>query len=120
MTEIQSKPSREDSQQIPECKMPSTRWFWAWFAIGFSLVFLVMALSVKMDYMHPSGSAVVECRLWKYYIVEFRRQLSVSSLGPAQSNISTLLQTIFFHVFFSILGGGVFAGMRLLVGKLKK
>ena len=60
---------------------------WAWFAVGFAIVFVTMALCMTIFSMQPYGGNDVACvsfRLWKYYMIELNRQLRPSRLiGPA-------------------------------------
>jgi hypothetical protein len=88
-----------------------------WFGIGFLLVFLGMLFFVKMHVMHPSGNGVVECPLWRYYGSELSKQVTPQNLGPASNNGSAFGETLLIHIILSVLGGGVFAGARVLVCK---
>jgi hypothetical protein len=121
MTEDQSKSLQEVGAPSADPGVLMKRRLWVWFAVGFTIVFVAMALSVTMYTMLPSSDGVIASRLWQYYIVEFRRYLGpYASLGPARSGSSTLLQTLFFHVLFSSLGGGVLVGLRLLMRRPKQ
>ncbi|MGO8688609.1 MAG: hypothetical protein ACLQLG_03165 [Thermoguttaceae bacterium] len=88
---------------------------WLWFGAGFLSVFVAMALCVTMYTTPPSGIAVVACPLWKYYAIDLRRQLGPAVLGPASGRGSGLIETMFFHVVISLLGGGALVEARLLV-----
>lgn len=88
-----------------------------WFGIGFLLVFVAMLLLVRMHVMHPSGNAVVECPLWRYYGNELYKQVTPHNLGPASSNSSASGETLFFHVLLSVVGGCVFAGAGVVIGR---
>ncbi len=85
-----------------------------WFGIGFLLVFVGMLLLVKIQVMHPSGNAVVECPLWRYYGNELYKEVTPQNFGPASSNSSALGETLFQHILLSALGGGVLAGVTRL------
>jgi hypothetical protein len=88
---------------------------WAWFGIGFLCVFIVMAICVRMYTVSPAGNAAVRCPLWRYYLVEFHRQVSSTTLGPASAGGTGLTATVFVHALISTLGGGVLLAARLLV-----
>jgi hypothetical protein len=99
-------------------RRPRSRRLGMWFGVGFLLVFAMMALCITMHALSASGAAVTQCPLWKYYVIEFRRQLTATTLGPATSGGSTVIETLFFHVLISVLGGGLLVGARLLMGKI--
>src|SRR5437868_3687141 len=97
-----------------------TRPLWPWFAAGFGTVFLVMSLTVNMYSMHPSGNAVIGCKLWQYYLLEFDRALHSSGYaGPASGSTSAALITAFQHVLASVVGGEVMLGVGWVVRKIK-
>jgi hypothetical protein len=75
--------------------------------VGFCLVFLAMSLTGTMYTMHPSGGGVVECKLWRYYIIEIRQSLnsSAGALGPTTGSFSAVAVTAFQHVLCSAVGG---------------
>ncbi len=98
----------------------SSRRLWLWFGAGFLLVFIAMALCVTMYTMPPSGNAVVQCPLWKYYAIELPRQFGPTVLGPASGRGSGLIETMFFHVVISLLGGGALVEARLLVRRSRR
>lgn len=75
-----------------------------WFGIGFTAVFGAMLVLVKMHVMHPSGKAVVECPLWRYYGNELYKLVTPHSMGPASSNVSAFGETLFVHILLSVLG----------------
>ena len=116
-------PSREAREtDSAEKKSVRSGRLWLWFVIGFLLVFIMMALFVTMYSLHPSGNAAVACRLWEYYFIEFRRVVGPYNniLGPATGSSSTAIETAFFHVLFSVIGGAVLAGVGWCVRKIKR
>jgi hypothetical protein len=95
---------------------------WAWFSVGFLVVFVAMAmlLCVKMGVMNPSGVAVVDCPLWRYYVIEFRKELSPTVFGPGSHSGSAVIETLLFHVLLSAFGGGLVLGARLFASRKRK
>lgn len=94
------------------------RRLWPWFAAGFLLVFVGMSFGITMHTMLPSGDGVVECRLWRYYIVEIRRAAGPTTLGPAAGG-SSVAETAVFHVLLSVVGGAVLTGIGWGVRKVR-
>jgi hypothetical protein len=85
---------------------------WLWFAAGFIVVFVGMALGITMYPMLPSGRGVVACPLWRYYLIEAGRALNSSgALGPASGSSSAAIVTALLHVSCSALGGAAAAGI---------
>jgi hypothetical protein len=96
------------------------RHLWLWFVAGFLMGFLAMSLTITMYSMHPSGNAVVGCKLWEYYLIEIQRALSSSgNLGPATGSSSAAVTTAFQHILFSAVGGAVMLGIGWGVCKIK-
>ncbi len=83
------------------------RRLWLWVVGGFLLVFVGMLLLVHVLAIHPSGQYLVQYQLWEYYVVRVPRLFVTTTLGPASGGTSTLFETAFFHLLFSVIGGGV-------------
>ena len=95
------------------------RW-WLWFLAGFLLVFVGMSLTVTRFSMHPSGNAVVSCKLWEYYVIEIQRALrSSGNLGPATGSSSAAVATAVQHVLCSAVGGAAMLGIAWGVRKIQ-
>lgn len=79
---------------------------WIWFVAGFLVVFVCLSLSITMYSLLPSGNTVVRCKLWRYYVIEFRRVLSsANAIGPASGNSSALATTVLQHFLCSLAAG---------------
>lgn len=91
------------------------------FIAGFLIVFVAMSLTVTMYAMHPSGGAVVECKLWQYYTIEIRRAMSPSSstLGPGTDGFSAAAVTAFQHLLCSAVGGVGMLGVAWAIRKIR-
>jgi hypothetical protein len=93
---------------------------WLWFVAGF--VFLFFALSATVT-MHPSGNAVVECKLGRYYMIEIARAMHVSgnALGSGAGGFSATIAIAGQHLLCSAVGGvampGVGWSMRQIRGR---
>lgn len=93
---------------------------WLWFAIGFLLVFVCTSVTYTMYYMHPSGNAIVQCKLCEYYLIEGRRALRpVTVLGPASGSRSVLATTGLLHLLVSAVGGAAMMGIGWVFYKIK-
>lgn len=105
----------------PKEHCPARAQLWSWFIVGFLLVFVGMSIAITMHAMHPSGRAVVECRLWQYYILELRRALRASSgaLGPATGSSMAALVTLAEHLLLSAAGGGLSLGLAWGIRKVR-
>jgi hypothetical protein len=94
---------------------------WWWFIVGFFLVFVGMSVAITMYPMHLSGRAVVQCRLWQYYIIEIRRALRSSSgaFGPATGSSAAALIILAQHLLLSAAGGGLALGLGWGIRKVR-
>jgi hypothetical protein len=93
---------------------------WPWFVIGFLIVFVGLALAVTMLSLHPSGRYVVSCKLWQYYVLEFRKWLNSSgNLGPTTGNDERALLMLCQHVLFSLAGGAAALAIGWVVRKVR-
>jgi hypothetical protein len=95
----------QDSSPSGHCRKPRHRKLWLWFVAGFAIVFIGMVLSVKMHMVLPSGEGVLQCRLWRYYIIEIHRAMGPRHIGPTTGSTFAAFQTGLFHVLLSVLGG---------------
>jgi bacteriorhodopsin len=112
---IELMPKVRDNASIRPAR---ARPLWLWFVTGFWTVFLVMSLTIRMHSMLPSGDAVIGCKLWQYYILEFERALHSSGyVGPASGSTSAAVETAFEHVLTSAAGGAVMLGIGWAVRK---
>ncbi len=92
---------------------------WRWFAIGFLVVFIGMLALFEMNAMLPSGTGLMRCRLWQYYMIEMRGTFSMSNLGPASGNSSAAMMMAFVHILFSVIGGAVVMVLAGLICKTR-
>ena len=114
---IPSKPIRDENDHQPGT--PKRR-LWFWFVAGFLLVAIGMSLTVTWHTLDLSGQAVIECKLWWYYIFEIRRAVNSSGhLGPTTGSSSAALTTAFQHLLFSTGGGAVALAIGWLVRQYK-
>lgn len=112
--------------QVDPAKLPGAdprqakkRW-WLWFLAGFLVVFVGMLFMVTRYSMHPSGEAVVACKLWQYYLIEIRRAMTSSrAVGPASGSGSAAIITLIQHLLFSVAGGAAMMGIGWLMSKVK-
>ena len=111
---MNAKPERP-AARIAE---PRRRRLWLWFLAGFVIVFVGAALIVTMYSMHPRGHAVIECKLWKYYVIEIPRFVSPGKLGPATDSSSAVAIVALEHLLVSALGGAVMLGVGWVVNRL--
>lgn len=92
---------------------------WLWFVAGFLIVFVGMSVAVSACYMHPSGQAVVRCKLWEYYVVQIPRMFQRQTLGPATGDSQAALTMLFQHLACSAIGGLVTVAVGWGVHKIK-
>ena len=82
---------------------------WQWFIGGCAIVFVGALFSINMYYIVPSGDAVIGCKLWTYYEVEFpraiRELLFGYTLGPASGNHWAVFVAVAQHLLLSLAGG---------------
>jgi len=93
---------------------------WAWFAVGFLVVFVGMAVTIDMYPMVPSGQAVTRCKLWEYYGIEIRRAAGPHhAMGPTSGSGTAALVTAAQHLGMSVVGGVIGLGIGWLVRKIR-
>jgi len=96
------------------------RRLWIWFLAGFLIVFLGLSLTKTMYPLNRSGTAVIECKLWEYYVIEVQRAAhSSGNLGLTTGSTETAITIASQHLLFSAVGGGVMVGIALMVRKLR-
>jgi hypothetical protein len=96
------------------------RRLWLWFVAGFLVVFIGMSFAITMHPMHPSGNAVIECKLWQYYLMEMQQMFSAyETYGPATGISAAFTTTVFEHLLCSAIGGAVMLGIGWIVHKVK-
>jgi len=96
------------------------RGLWRWFLAGFAVVFVGMSLAITMYPLLPSGRGVFSCPLWRYYLVEARHAINSSgAMGPASGSGTAVMETLFQHVLYSSIGGGVMVGFGWAVRRFK-
>jgi hypothetical protein len=93
------------------------RRLWPWFVAGFFSVFVGMLVAATAYYMHPSGEALVQCKLWEYYLVQIPRMFQTQNLGPTAGDSSATLTMLFQHLICAIAGGLVGLGVGWFVQK---
>jgi hypothetical protein len=113
---MQKDNDRGDGQKQP----PFTRPLWLWFVAGFCIVFAAMSFAITMYTMHSSGDAVIECKLWQYYVIEIGRAWGGrKTLGPLTGSSSATAITAFQHVLCSAIGGVGMLGVGWIVRKIR-
>jgi hypothetical protein len=121
MTDLPSPMPPDGERKETVNRLGRKRCLWLWFVAGFFLVFIGMLLTMPMHSMHPSGNALIICKLWQYYLMEIPRALSPwQVVGPVTGNASALTVTALLHVLFSTFGGAVMLAVGWLVGKIKR
>src|SRR5262249_45269248 len=119
MTDLPGAVPHESKRKETLNGLGRKRRLWLWFVVGFFLVFVAMAVTITMYSMHPSGNAVIACKLWQYYVMEIPRALSsLEVVGPASGNTSALIVTALQHVLFSTFGGAVMLAIGWFVRKI--
>jgi hypothetical protein len=96
------------------------RRLWLWFVAGFLIVFVGMSAAVTTYYMHPSGQAVVQCKLWQYYVVQIPRMFQTQNLGPATADSQATVTMLFQHLACSVMGGLGTLGIGWGIHKIKR
>jgi hypothetical protein len=92
------------------------RRLWPWFIAGFAPMFVGLSLVVTMYPLHHSGRAVIECPLWRYYMIEMRRALTSSGyVGPADGSFAAAIEAFLLHLTASSASGAALAATSWLV-----
>jgi hypothetical protein len=88
------------------------RRLWRWFAAGFLLVFAGMAFTVSMYAWTLKADAIIRCKLWEFYALEFERALNGNrAMGPASGSSWRAIETGLVHLVCSAAGGAIAAGI---------
>ena len=85
-----------------------------WFFAGFALIFV--GLLFLLNQFFYTGDALIQCKLWQFYLWEINRALTSSgTLGPTNGSGGQALYMLLVHVGIAVVGGllslgiGVFA-----------
>jgi hypothetical protein len=71
-----------------------------------------MAVTVTMYPWSLKGDAIVQCKLWEYYALEFERALNGNrAMGPASGSSSHAIVTGVGHLACSAAGGAIAMGV---------
>ena len=85
-----------------------------WFFGGFLLVFV--ALLILMNQLFYTGDALVQCKLWQFYIMELRRAFTSSGvLGPTTGSGGHAFMMFLKHLGIASVGGLISLGIGALV-----
>ena len=85
-----------------------------WFAVGFLVVFVGMMLFVTQ--YTPYRDGVLQCKLWRFYFIEFRRALGpVRPLGLGSGSGAHAVQILATHLAVSAVAGFVAMGIGAVV-----
>jgi hypothetical protein len=85
---------------------------WRWFLAGFLVVFAGILL-LPMHRYDASTQAVVECKLWQYYLLALRQTLFWHGLTSGGEGAGTIALQ---HVTLSAGGGTLMLAVRALIG----
>lgn len=88
-----------------------------WFAIGFAITFIALALLVKTFVMAPSGMALMQVPLWRYYLHEIPHLFGPQTLGPASASGGGLFVMALQHVGLALVGGTMVATVAWWLGR---
>jgi hypothetical protein len=81
---------------------------WLWFTLGFSFVFLLVALVWPMPFF--DGQIVRRTMLWQYYLLEIQSALKSSgNLGPTTGNDFLAMGVLAIHTAVASAAGVVSA-----------
>lgn|SRR5262249_27795275 len=95
---------QENARNPPPGKRRPRRWFVA----GFLMVFAGMLFTVTMYPWSLKGDAVVRCKLWEYYALEFERTWNGNrAMGPTSGSSSRAIVTGVGHLACSAAGGAI-------------
>ena len=87
-----------------------------WFLGGFAMVFV--ALLILMNQYSYTGNALVQCKLWQFYLVGLRRALTSSgSLGPTTGSGGHAFMIFLQHLSIAGVGGLLSLGVGIFVSR---
>jgi hypothetical protein len=87
---------------------------WLWFILGFATTFCLVGSLYRIDFMLPSGDAVVSMKLWQYYGWAWPRLklfIEPQPLGPATGAIPNVLVVTLQHIALSAIVGAITAAI---------
>ena len=85
-----------------------------WFLGGFALVFVAML--ILMNQYFYTGDALVQCKLWQFYLMEIRRAFTSSgALGPTTGSGGHAFMMFLQHVGIACVGGLISLGIGAFV-----
>ena len=87
-----------------------------WFLGGFALVFVAML--ILMNQYFYTGDALMQCKLWQFYLMEIRRAFTSSgALGPTTGSGGRALMMFLQHVGIAGVGGLISLGIGAFVAR---
>ncbi|WP_063823058.1 hypothetical protein [Rhodopirellula baltica] len=85
-----------------------------WFLGGFAIVFAAML--ILMNQYFYAGDALVQCKLWQFYLMEIRRAFTSSgALGPTTGSGGHAFVLFLQHVAIAGVGGLISLGIGAFV-----
>ncbi|WP_428307458.1 hypothetical protein [Lacipirellula sp.] len=92
-----------------------------WFAIGFAVTFVVLAMFTTTFIPSPRIGAIVQCKLWQYYLHEAERILrnEPQVLGLFNEDPARVFVTAFVHTLLALLGGLLTLGIGWVVRRIR-
>lgn len=101
-----------------------TQWGFAslalWFPAGFLIIFVGMAIMVRMFAMSPDGRSLIMCRLWQYYLISIRTAVNANgAIGPTSGAGRAALVILIQHLLCAVAGGVVAMGVGWGVRRLR-
>jgi hypothetical protein len=98
----------------PATPVRSKRLLWRWFAAGFVIAFVGLAVVYPMDFY--DGRAVYKTVLWRYYLLEIQQySRSSGSLGLTSGNFAAALTVLAEHLLLSAAAGAFVLGIGWLL-----
>lgn len=105
---ISTKVLVDMSDRTTKNQSPLHRRLWLWFAAGFGIVFLMIALIWPMNFYN--GLYLRPTMLWQYYFLEIHVAWNSSGyLGPTSDNASAALGVAATHILISTVCGAISA-----------
>lgn len=85
-----------------------------WFIAGFLLVFVAMLILINQ--LFYTGDALVQCKLWQFYLLEIRQAFTSSgALRPTTSSGGRALTMFVQHLGIAGVGGLISLGIGAFV-----
>lgn len=93
---------------------PAAQHLLLWFLAGFAIVFVGLLFLIQQHFY--TGTVMIQCKLWKFYVMAIRNTFTSSgAAGPASGIAVHAIIVLLIHIAVSCVGGLSATGLGAIV-----